>query len=66
MIMFNLLTMKKTNWTINANSGTHVLTYDKIVKDPFNKSNVTTIKSKQNSKSEIIITTFPVGKVVVI
>ena len=33
----------KLNLTINANSGAHVLTHDKIIKGPFNKSNTATI-----------------------
>ena len=36
----------KLNSTINANSGAHTVTDDKIVKIPFNKNNVATIKSK--------------------
>ena len=36
----------KLNSTINANSGAHSLTHDKIIKSPCNKNNVTTIKSK--------------------
>ena len=36
----------KLNSTINANSGAHTLTHDKIIKSPFNKNNVTTIISK--------------------
>ena len=36
----------KLNSTINANSGAHTLTDDKIIKSPFNKKNVATIKNK--------------------
>ena len=36
----------KLNRAINANSGAHTLTHDKIIKNPFNKNNVATIKSK--------------------
>ena len=36
----------KLNSNINANSGAHTLTHDKIIKSPFNKNNVATIKSK--------------------
>ena len=36
----------KLNSSINANSGAHTLTNDKIIKSPFNKNNVATIKSK--------------------
>ena len=36
----------KLSSTINANSGAHALTHDKIIKSPFNKNNVATIKSK--------------------
>ena len=34
------------NSTYKANSGAHTLTHDKIIKSPFNKNNVATIKSK--------------------
>ena len=37
----------KLNSTINANSGAHTLfTHDKIIKSPFDKNNVATIKNK--------------------
>ena len=36
----------KLNSTINANSGAHTLKHDKIIKGPFNKNNIATIKSK--------------------
>ena len=36
----------KLNSTININSGAHTLTHDKIIKSPFNKNNIATIKSK--------------------
>ena len=36
----------KLNSTININSGGHTLTHDKIIKSPFNKNNIATIKSK--------------------
>ena len=36
----------KLNGTINANSGAHTLTHDKVIKCLFNKGNVETIKSK--------------------
>ena len=36
----------KLNSTINANSGAHTLKHDKIIKGPFNKNNIGTIKSK--------------------
>ena len=36
----------KLNSTINTNSGAHTLTHDKIIKSPFNKNNIATIKSK--------------------
>ena len=36
----------KFNHTINTNSGAHTLTHDKIIKNPFNKNNVATIKRK--------------------
>ena len=32
--------------TINANSGAHILTHGKIIKSPFIKNNVGTMKSK--------------------
>ena len=34
------------NSTYKANSGPHTLTHGKIIKSPFNKNNVATIKSK--------------------
>ena len=37
------------NRTFNANSGAHTLTHGNVLKSPFNKINVATIKSKQNS-----------------
>ena len=36
----------KLSSTINANSGAHTLTHEKITKSAFNKNNVATIKSK--------------------
>ena len=36
----------KLNSTINANTGGHKLTHDKLIKSPFNKNNVTTITRK--------------------
>ena len=36
----------KLNSTINANSGAHTLTHDKIIESLFYKNNVATIKSK--------------------
>ena len=36
----------KLNSTINANSGSRRLTHDKIIKIPFKKINIATIKSK--------------------
>ena len=36
----------KLNSTIKANNGAHTRTHDKIIKSPFNKNNVATIKSK--------------------
>ena len=45
----------KLNSIINANSGAHTLTHDKITKSPFNKQNVATIKSKQNAKKDRVI-----------
>ena len=36
----------KLNSNINANSGARTLKIDKIIKSPFNKNNVATIKSK--------------------
>ena len=47
----------KLNSIINANSGAHTLTHDKITKSPFNKQNVGTIKSKQNAKKDRVIRT---------
>ena len=35
----------KLNSTINADSGAHTLTHDKIIKSPFNKNNAATIKN---------------------
>ena len=40
----------KFNRTINTNSGAHTLTHDKIIKNPFDKNNIATIKRKQNSR----------------
>ena len=42
----------KLNSTINANSGAHTLTHDKIIKknnkkSPFNKDNIATIKTNK-------------------
>ena len=34
----------KLNSTINANSGAHTPTHDKIIKCPFNKNNLATIQ----------------------
>ena len=36
----------KLNSATDANSGSHTLTDDKIIKSPFNKNNVATIKRK--------------------
>ena len=36
----------KLNSTINVNSGAHTLTDDKIIKSPYDKNNVETVKSK--------------------
>ena len=36
----------KLNSTINVNSGPHALTQDKMIKSPFDKDTVATIKSK--------------------
>ena len=36
----------KLNSTINANSDAHAIIHDKVIKSPFNKNNVATIKSK--------------------
>ena len=44
----------KLGITINANSGVDALRHDKIIKSPFNKNNVATMKSKQNSNKDII------------
>ena len=40
---------KKVNFnsTITANSGVHTLTYDQIIKRPYNKNNVATIKKNK-------------------
>ena len=38
--------LSKLNSTINAKSGAHGLTHDKITKSPFNKNNIATTKSK--------------------
>ena len=35
----------KLNSTINADSGAHTLTHDKIIKTPFNKNNAATTKN---------------------
>ena len=38
----------KSNSTISANSGVHILTHDQIIKkSPFNKNNVATIKTNK-------------------
>ena len=36
----------RLNSTINANSGAHTLTHNKIIKNSFNKNSFTTIKNK--------------------
>ena len=36
----------KLNSKINGDSGAHTLTYDKIIKNKFNKNNVANIKNK--------------------
>ena len=36
----------KLNSNIDANSGAHTLTHDRILKRPFNKNHVSIIKSK--------------------
>ena len=41
----------KMNSTVNANSGAHTLTHGKIIKSPFNKITVATIKRKHNSNN---------------
>ena len=38
--------VSKLSNTVNAKSGAHILTHDKITKSPFNKNNVATYKSK--------------------
>ena len=45
---------RKLGITIDANSGVDALRHDKIIKSPFNKNNVATMKSKQNSNKDII------------
>ena len=42
------------NSTINANSGAHTFTCDKIIECPFNNINVATIKCKYNSNKDLI------------
>ena len=37
----------KSNSAINANSDAHTLTHDQIIKSPFNKNNVATIKTNK-------------------
>ena len=48
IVTFNLMTKKesKLNSTINANSGAHMFTHDKVIKSLFSNNNVATIKSK--------------------
>ena len=36
----------KLNGTINTNCGAHELTHDKLIKNPFTRNNLATIKSK--------------------
>ena len=40
----------KLNSTINANSGAHTLTNNKIIKSPFKRNNVAAIKRKYLTK----------------
>ena len=37
----------KSNSAINVNSDAHTLTHDQIIKSPFNKNNVATIKTNK-------------------
>ena len=46
---FHEQTEGKLNRIINANSSVHTLTHEKIIKSPFNKNSLATIKSKQRS-----------------
>ena len=46
------------------NSGAHTLTHDKIIKSPFSKNNVGTIKSKQNSNKDLITRVYRIGTMV--
>ena len=41
------MTKKKASWTLELlrNSDTHTLIYEKIIKCPFNKNNLATIKN---------------------
>ena len=40
--------------TINANSGAHTLTNDKMIKNSLNKKNAATTNSKRNSKKFLV------------
>ena len=51
----------KLNSTINANSSAHTFTHDKIIKSPFNKNNVGTIKSKSRSNKGLITSACRIG-----
>ena len=46
---FHEQTEGKLNRINNANSSVHTLTHEKIIKIPFNKNSVATVKSKQRS-----------------
>ena len=51
----------KLNSSNNTGSGTHTLTYDKIIKSTFNRNNVTTIKTNKILTKVLILG--PVEKV---
>ena len=53
----------KLNSTINANCGAHTLSHDKVIKCPFHKNNVATIKSK-NSNKYLITRAYLIGTMV--
>ena len=57
MVMLNLMIKKKVNFnsTITANSGVHTLPYDQIIKRPYNKNNVATIKINKSLAKVLLV-----------
>ena len=54
----------KLSSAINVNSGAHTLTHDKIIKSPFNKNSVATLKSKLSSNKDLMTRPCQIGTMV--